>query len=124
MDEDGVGRSVAMGFGWMDPGVAREANDYIIESASKHPNRIIGFCSVNPAWGDVAAREVERCAKLGLRGIGELHPDTQRFDIGDSAYNGPQCWKWPKSTVWSSRPIPLNPWAIATQAKVRRLPRC
>ena len=89
MDEDGVGRSVAMGFGWTDPGLAREANDYIIESARKHPDRIIGFCSVNPAWGDVAAREVERCAKLGLRGIGELHPDTQRFDIGDSATMAP-----------------------------------
>ena len=89
MDEDGVERSVAMGMGWTDPGVAREANDYIIESASRYPDRIIGFCSVNPAWGDVAAREVERCAKLGLRGIGELHPDTQRFDIGDSATMAP-----------------------------------
>ena len=68
MDEDGVGgvgRSVSMGMGWTDPGVAREANDYIIESASKYPDRIVGFCSVNPVWGDVAAQEVERCAKLG-----------------------------------------------------------
>ena len=89
MDEDGVDRSVAMGMGWTDPGLAREANDYIIESARKYPDRIVGFCSVNPAWGDVAAREVERCAKLGLRGIGELHPDTQGFDIGDAATMGP-----------------------------------
>ena len=85
MDEDGVDRSVVMGMGWTDPGVAREANDYIIESARKYPDRIIGFCSVNPAWGDDAAREVERCANLGMRGVGELHPDTQRFDIGDAA---------------------------------------
>ena len=89
MDEDGVGRSVSMGMGWTDPGVAREANDYIIESASKYPDRIVGFCSVNPAWGDAAAQEVERCAKLGARGIGELHPDTQGFDIGDAVTMGP-----------------------------------
>ena len=83
MDEDGVDRSVAMGIGWTDPGLARDANDYIIESARKYPDRIIGFCSVNPAWGETAAREIERCAKSGLLGIGELHPDTQRFDIAD-----------------------------------------
>lgn len=83
MDEDGVDRSVAMGIGWTDPGLARAANDYIIESARKYPDRIIGFCSVNPAWGEAAAREIERCAKAGLLGIGELHPDTQRFDIAD-----------------------------------------
>ena len=83
MDEDGVHRSIAMGIGWTDPGLSRAANDYIIESARKYPNRIIGFCSVNPAWGEAAAREIERCAKSGLLGIGELHPDTQRFDIAD-----------------------------------------
>ena len=84
MDEDGVDRSVSMGIGWTDPGLAREANDYIIEAARKYPGRIIGFCSVNPAWGDAAAREAERCAKAGLLGIGELHADTQRFDLGDA----------------------------------------
>ena len=89
MDEDGVERSVSMGMGWTDPGLAREANDYIIESASKYPDRIIGFCSVNPAWGDAAAREIERCVKLGARGVGELHPDTQGFDIGEAATMAP-----------------------------------
>ena len=78
-----------MGMGWTDPGLAREANDYIIESARKYPDRIIGFCSVNPAWGDAAAREIERCVKLGARGIGELHPDTQGFDIGDATTMAP-----------------------------------
>ena len=66
MDEDGVDRSVAMGIGWTDSGLAREVNDYIIESARNNPDRIVGFCSVNPAWGEVAAREVERCAEAGL----------------------------------------------------------
>ena len=66
MDEDGVDRSVAMGIGWTDPGLAREANDYIIESVQKYPDRIAGFCSVSPAWGEFAAREAERCANAGL----------------------------------------------------------
>ena len=84
MDEDGVDRSVAMGFGWTDIELARRCNDYIAESVRAHPDRLVGFGSVNPAWGGDAARELERCAQLGLSGLGELHPDTQGFDLGDT----------------------------------------
>ena len=64
-------------------GLARQSNDYIVEATRNYPDRIVGFCSVNPAWGEIAVCEVERCAEAGLLGIGELHPDTQEFDIGD-----------------------------------------
>ena len=77
MDADGVDVAVAMGIGWTDAGLAREANDYLAESVKRYPNRIVGFAGINPAWGKEAVAEVERCASLGLRGIGELHPDTQ-----------------------------------------------
>ena len=83
MDRAGVSRSVVMGMGWTDPALAKEVNDYLIESVRRNPRRLIGFCSVNPAWGDGALAEVERCAAEGLAGIGELHPDTQGFDITD-----------------------------------------
>ena len=83
MDEDGVDVSVAMGVGWTDRGLAREVNDYIIESVRRHPGRLVGFAGVSPAWADDAAREADRCARAGLRGVGELHPDTQGFDLGD-----------------------------------------
>ena len=89
MARDGVGHSVAVGFGWTDEGVAREANDYIIAAAAEYPQQLTGFCAVNPAWGDMALAEVKRCADAGLRGIGELHPDTQGFDLGDAAVMGP-----------------------------------
>ena len=89
MDRDGVDRSVVMGVGWTDRGLAREANDYIIESVSRFPDRLTGFGAVNPAWGEDAAREAERCASLGLAGIGELHPDTQGYDLGDESAMGP-----------------------------------
>ena len=89
MDEDGVTTSVAMGIGWTDYGLARETNDYIIESVRRHPERLVGFAGVNPTWGDRAAQEAERCALAGLRGIGELHPDSQRFDLGDEKTMAP-----------------------------------
>ncbi len=89
MARDGVDHAVAMGLGWTDLRVATEANDYLIEAVSAHPARLTGFASVNPAWGDAAVGEAQRCADAGLRGIGELHPDTQRFDITDVGVMSP-----------------------------------
>ena len=83
MDEDGVDVAVAMGIGWSDYDTAREANDYIIKAMGRWQGRIVGFAGINPAWGSRAAREAERCADAGLLGIGELHPDTQGFDLAD-----------------------------------------
>ncbi len=85
----GIDLSVAQGIGWNDIGLAREVNDYLIESVGRFPMKLKGFCSVNPAWGDAAAAEAERCARAGLVGIGELHPDTQGFDLGDKAVMSP-----------------------------------
>ena len=89
MDRDGVDVSVVLGFGWTDHHMARDANDYIIDSVNRYPDRLKGFAGINPAWGDVAVSEAERCAAAGLLGIGELHPDTQRFDLGDAAVMQP-----------------------------------
>ena len=89
MERDGVDHAVVMGMGWSDYDVAVEANDYLIEAVCANPDRLTGFASVNPAWGDAAVAEARRCADAGLRGVGELHPDAQNFDITDSATMGP-----------------------------------
>ena len=83
MDEDGVDVSVVMGIGWTDIELAHAANDYLIEAVAKHPDRLVGLAGVNPAWGTEAVQEARRCSEEGLRGIGELHPDTQGYDLGD-----------------------------------------
>lgn len=83
MDEDDVDVSVVMGIGWTDIELAQAANDYLIQAVSKYPNRLVGFAGVNPAWGTEAVQEAGRCAEEGLRGIGELHPHTQGYDLGD-----------------------------------------
>ena len=83
MDAAGIDRAVAMGFGWTDPSVAAEANDHLLGAAEAHPDRISVFASVNPAWGEEATNEAARCLDAGAVGIGELHTDTQRFDIAD-----------------------------------------
>ena len=78
MDRSGVDRSVIAGFGWTDLELARRSNDYNLEAAARHPDRLIPVCSVNPKWsGNGATEEAERCLRAGAYGIGELHADTQ-----------------------------------------------
>lgn len=82
MDRDGIDVSVALNSGWASAELCRETNDYIMESVSRYPRRIVGFGAIQPA-SPGAASEVERCAKGGMRGIGELMPHIQGFDLGD-----------------------------------------
>ena len=89
MDADGVARAVVMGLGWTDLDLAREANDYIIRAVETYPGRLLGLCSVDPSWGPAAVAEVERCWKAGLKGVGELHPDTQAFNLDDRGAMAP-----------------------------------
>ena len=89
MDRDGVSHSVIMGIGWAGQDLARESNDYMIESSLAHVGRLSAFCSLNPAWGDAAVTELERCVKGGAVGIGELHADSQGFDITDRPLMAP-----------------------------------
>ena len=89
MDGAGIDVSVALGIGWNDLELCRMANDYVIEAVQRFPLRLKGYCAVNPRWGAAAVAEVERCARAGLVGIGELHPDTQGFDLGDSEVMAP-----------------------------------
>jgi predicted TIM-barrel fold metal-dependent hydrolase len=89
MDRDGVARSIIMGIGWSDLRLAQESNDYIAESVQRYPDRLTGFCCVNPRWGDAAVAEMERCAAAGLKGVGEIHPDTQGLDITDGPLMAP-----------------------------------
>ena len=89
MDRAGVELSVVMGIGWSDRDTATEANDYVMEAVELFPSRLVGLCSVNPAWGNEAVAELNRCAAAGVSGIGELHPDTQGFDIADEEVMSP-----------------------------------
>ena len=62
MDKAQVDAAVAMGIGWTDADMGRQANDYIIDAVARYPDRLIEFCSVNPSWGERAVEELERWA--------------------------------------------------------------
>jgi hypothetical protein len=76
MDRDGVEISVILNYGWSTQALCVEVNNYIMEAMSNYPKRLIGFCSVVPSDGEPALRELERCIRNGIRGIGELRPDV------------------------------------------------
>lgn len=71
MDAQGVDKSVIFGFPWRSADHFRENNDYIIEAAKRFPDRLIGFCCLDPFNSD-AVKETQRCFRNGLRGVGEL----------------------------------------------------
>jgi len=83
MDKDGIDISVIVNIGWTTHELCVETNDYILESVARYPQRLIGFCTVQPNSYDAAIAEVERCAQGGIRGVGEMRPDMQLFDLGD-----------------------------------------
>lgn len=83
MDKEGIDISVIVNIGWTTHELCIETNDYIMESIARYPKRLIGFGSVQPNSFDAAVAEIERCAKGGMRGIGEIRPDMQLFDLND-----------------------------------------
>jgi predicted TIM-barrel fold metal-dependent hydrolase len=56
-------------------------NDFIAETAGRHPGRLIGFATIHPGF-DGIGREIDRVISLGLRGV-KIHPDFQKFCLDD-----------------------------------------
>ena len=83
MDASKVDISVVQNIGWTTHELCVETNDYILEAVNRYPDRLVGFCSVQPLSIDASIKEIERCSKGGMRGVGELRPDIQMLDLGD-----------------------------------------
>lgn len=83
MDRDGVDISVVVNYSWSTHELCVETNDYILESIARYPKRLIGFCAVNSYIDDASLAEIERCARGGVRGVGEFRPDTQPLDYAE-----------------------------------------
>jgi len=89
MDEHEIDKSVILNLGWVSHELCVETNDYILEAIARYPERLIGFCVIQPLAGDKALKELERCARNGAKGIGEMRPDVQDFDLKDSSLMRP-----------------------------------
>jgi len=72
MDESGIDRSVICGFPWKQPDLCSLHNQYLLESASRYPNRLIVFVILlfsNPDW---SGTELDRAVRSEAKGVGEI----------------------------------------------------
>ena len=72
MDEAGVESSVLCGFSWERPDLCHLHNQYLLESADRHPRRLFPFLSVSLSDPEGAVKELEEGVKAGGRGAGEI----------------------------------------------------
>jgi predicted TIM-barrel fold metal-dependent hydrolase len=80
MNKNGIDVSMACSFGWEQQELCNEANNYLLESIARYPQRLIGLATLRPEAGDDALYELERCAKGGIKGIGEMRPPAASLD--------------------------------------------
>lgn len=89
MDADGVDCSVTFPFGWSDPGLIEDCNSYVIEAMRRYPGRVVGLAAAQPLAGARAVAEVDRCARAGMPGIGELMPHGQGYRLSATQHFEP-----------------------------------
>jgi predicted TIM-barrel fold metal-dependent hydrolase len=101
MDGCGVAWAVVLGI------YPRVGNEFIAEQAHAHPDRFIGFASVNPNDGPGAVDMLDYCiGELGARGL-KLHPSMQHFRADDVALLAPLM----RSVEAADIPVLMHSWA-------------
>ncbi len=79
LEQGPVGRAVVL------PVAPLVSNEFIAKACAQYPDKLIGFCSVDPLGGRSAMEALEHAVEvLKLRGL-KLHPRLQRFGRGDLA---------------------------------------
>jgi hypothetical protein len=58
-------------------------NDLVAKAVKEFPDRIVGLAHVDPSVGDNALAEVDKCLKLGFKGL-KLHPHYDAYMVYDS----------------------------------------
>jgi len=99
MDAAGVQQCVLLGWYWENHDTCREQNDWHARWIREDPQRFVAFAALNPAAGELAIAELERCARAGFRGVGELMHTVQGFGLATHAMDAVARWAaehgWP-----------------------------
>jgi predicted TIM-barrel fold metal-dependent hydrolase len=72
LDEEGVDKAVVFGFPWVDAGLSRMANAYLLDAKKRYPDRILPFYTPSLSGGKRAVRPAVSALERGMLGIGEV----------------------------------------------------
>ena len=72
LDREDIDKAVVFGFPWQDIELCRKGNDYVLESMTRYPNRLIGFITLPWDNAETVFKECERGLAAGSKGVGEL----------------------------------------------------
>lgn len=83
----GIGKAWLLGWdAQRETGLPAVPNDTIAAAVRDHPGFFEGFAGVDPRRGGAALVELDRCARLGLRGV-KLHPSAQGLRPDEAAFD-------------------------------------
>lgn len=83
MDTASIDKAVVFPFNDANPGISfSSSNDWVYNTVSRCPDRLVGYARLDPNFGDRAVDEARCCMEMGLSGI-KLHPHSQKFPIDD-----------------------------------------
>ncbi|MGI6307240.1 MAG: amidohydrolase family protein [Dethiobacteria bacterium] len=99
MEKNDIDRAAICGFASRDEGLCRVMNDYVLEAARQHPERLLAMTAVNPLDSEME-KEIRRCHEQGAAGVGELFPWGQMFSL-----EGPEAGKL--ASICQERNLPL-----------------
>src|SRR5579864_1298108 len=83
MDRAGIEKCVLLGWYWENQATCDLQNTWLIDLVRKHPDRLLGFATVQPLAQEAALDSLRRALDQGLCGIGELFPQAQGFATED-----------------------------------------
>lgn len=81
MDEAGIARSILFA---VEAPIVYASNEYVAALCSRHPDRFLGFASVDPRNPDAPGVLEQAVREMGLKGL-KLHPPLQGFSPNDEA---------------------------------------
>lgn len=101
MDRAHVQRAILQGWYWENLATCVECNQWQAQWVREHPQKFIGFASIQPLAGERAMDALKKAYDDGLKGIGEVFPAAQGFPM-----NHPT---WLKMIAWATdRAMPIT----------------
>lgn len=86
MNDARVDKALLLGWYWENQKTCNLQNDWHAKWINEHSDRFIAFASVQPLEGDSALDDLKRALDKGLKGVGEIFPAAQGFEIKNKTW--------------------------------------